>query len=161
MFCVLNLIAQKFIEGTTTTTDDDHRTTTATIEIPSETQAAQQRGCEADRLLAESLGVPVQEQQLAPPPSPNPDDFGASFGEDDGGEAAPPAQATANSCTGGIAGSLGAAAMQPPPRRIIRRANPRNDELPLMDEHTCNVLCHRLSSDSLSGCLTTPQNMEH
>ena len=69
-----------------------------------------------NRLLAESLGVPVQEQQLAPPPSPNPDDFGASFGEDDGGEAAPPAQATANSRTGGIAGSLGAAAMQPPPR---------------------------------------------
>jgi hypothetical protein len=142
---------------TTTTTDDDNRTATTTIEMPSETQiqAAQQRCQEAIRLLAESLGVPVQEQQLAPPPSPNPDDFGASFGEDDGGEAAPRAQATANSCTGGIAGSLGAAAMQPPPRRIITnhnaqvlgggRANPRNDEPPLMDEHTCNVLRHRLS----------------
>ena len=72
--------------------------------MPSETQiqATQQRGREADRLLAEILGVPMQEQQLAPPPPPNPDDFGASFGEDDGGEAAPPAQATANSHTGGI-----------------------------------------------------------
>ena len=73
--------------------------------MPSETQiqAAQQRCQEANRLLAESLGVPVQEQQLAPPPSPNPDDFGANFGENDGGEDAPPAQATANSRTGGIA----------------------------------------------------------
>ena len=47
MFCVLNRIAQKtvlplnsFIEATTTTTDGSHQTTTATIEMPSETQAA-------------------------------------------------------------------------------------------------------------------------
>jgi hypothetical protein len=85
---------KKSITKETTTTN---RPTTATTEMPSEAQrhAAQQRGRETDRLLAESLGLGVEEQQLPPPPPPNPEEFGAHFGGDDGGSggASPPAQA--------------------------------------------------------------------
>ena len=77
--------------------------------MPTEAQlhAAQQRGCKVERLLAESHGLGVEEQE-APPPPPNPEEFGARFGEDVGGGAGqllppPPAQGTVNSRTGGIA----------------------------------------------------------
>ena len=91
--------------------------------------AAQQRGRETDRLLTESLSLGVEEQQLPPPPPPNPEEFGAHFGGDDGGGAGqllpppPPHQGTVNSRTGGMAGSLGPAAMQPPPLRITTNHN--------------------------------------